>query len=269
MSSASAAPAAAVTAARSSGKRVRSVEIQRDQTTIRGHRIHSLRAGSGPPVILLHGLAGSSAWWRYTMPALAPRFETHAPDLIGFGSSRGKPLSLTEAAAAVHEWMTACGIARAHVIGHSMGGQIAIHLATEPRTVVQKLVLVSAAGIPRPLTVLQVARFVAEIMPPRSWGAPGFLPRIALDSLRAGPRVVARATWNILRDDVRPLLPLINVPTLLVWGTLDALTPPRDGDYMAAHIPNARLLVFEGAAHIPMVDEPARFNSEVISFLSS
>lgn len=244
--------------------------VRRSLTRMGNDRVHALHAGSGPPVVLLHGLAGSSAWWRHTIPALAQHFAVHAPDLVGFGRSRGvRGRSVHAYAASIGAWLEQRGISRAHFIGHSMGGEIALHIAAGQPELVEKLVLVSAAGVPRPISLTQAARFLAEIIPPRSWGAPHFLPRIALDTMRAGAFSVARAATNILRDDVRPLLAQITAPTLLIWGTLDALTPVRDGEYMASHIRNARLTVFEGAAHMPMIDQSERFNAEVIGFLAS
>jgi pimeloyl-ACP methyl ester carboxylesterase len=243
------------------------LKLVRDLSMVRGHRIHSIRAGSGPDVVLLHGLAGSSSWWRYTMPELGNHFTLHAPDLVGFGRSRGTPLVIADMAALVVEWMQLAGLTRAHIIGHSMGGQIAIHMAARHEEHVDKLVLVSAAGIPRRISLVQAAQFFAEIVPPRAWGTKRFLPRIAIDALRAGPLAVAHATAIILRDDVRALLPAIRVPTLLIWGSLDPLTPLRDGTLMVEQIEGARLIVFDEAAHIPMVDQPERFNSEVLAFL--
>jgi pimeloyl-ACP methyl ester carboxylesterase len=148
-----------------------------------------------------------------------------------------------------------------------MGGQIAIHMAANAPARVNKLVLVSAAGIPRDLTIAAITRFVAEIVPPRRWGKPAFLPTVATDALRAGPRSLLSAANLLLRDDVRPLLPKITAPTLLVWGRLDPLTPVAHGEYMAQHITHSQLSIYEEAAHMPMVDAPARFNREVLSFL--
>ena len=246
----------------------RQPRVRHTYTELQGCRIHAITGGSGPPVILLHGLAGSSAWWRYTMPELARHFTTHAPDLVGFGRSRG-PLDATIAdrAELLALWMDAAALTRAHVIGHSMGAQIAIHLAARFPERVDKLVLVGAAGVPRPIAITQAVRLLAEIIPPRAWGTPRFIPRIAVDTLRAGPFSVARAAASILQDDVRPLLQRISAPTLLVWGALDGLTPLRDGKYMSTQIPNARLLVLEGAAHMPMVDQPRQFNAAVLDFL--
>lgn len=241
--------------------------MKRTVTSFGGYRVHAIHDGAGRHVVLLHGLVGSSRWWRYTVPGLAPHFAVHAPDLIGFGRSRGTQPSIPEMARIVRDWMERSGIERAHVVGHSMGGQIAIHMAAEHAHIVDRLVLVDAAGIPRELSFQRATRFVAEIMPPRAWGAPRFLPTIAADALRAGPRVFARATVNLLNDDVRPLLGQITAPTLVIWGELDPLTPLRDGREIAAGIPGARLNVYANAAHMPMIDQPVRFNSDVLSFL--
>jgi pimeloyl-ACP methyl ester carboxylesterase len=249
---------------------VAAAQFERSVHRIGRYRIHTLHSGAGDALLLLHGLSGSSRWWRHNVPALAEHFRTHTPDLVGFGRSRAWVAQPTigEMAAILAEWMDASEIERAHVIGHSMGGQIAIHLAAEAPQRVRRLVLVSAAGVPRELTLAAMTRFIAEIVPPRAWGAPTFLPTVAADALRMGPRVFFSATSHVLRDDVRPLLPRIQAPTLLVWGRLDPLTPLAHGEYMAQHIPNAELLVFEGAAHMPMVDASARFNEEVVRFLS-
>lgn len=243
--------------------------LERSLHRIGRYRIHALHTGEGAALILLHGLAGSARWWRNNVPALAAHFRTHTPDLVGFGHSRtwaAQP-SIPMMAQLLQQWLEINEIERAHIIGHSMGGQIAIHLAAKWRERVGKLVLVSAAGIPRELSVTAFTRLVAEIVPPRSWGKPAFLPRIAADALRAGPRSLLGAAHLLLRDDVRPLLAQIRAPVLLIWGRLDPLTPLAQGEYLAAHIAGSRLVVFEDAAHVPMVDAPERFNREVLQFL--
>ncbi len=248
---------------------VAAAEFERSVHRVGRYRVHALHTGGGEALVLLHGLSGSSRWWRYNVPALAEHFRTHTPDLVGFGRSRAwvaQP-TIREMAAILAEWMQVSEIERAHVIGHSMGGQIAIHLAAEAPARVRRLVLVSAAGIPRELTLAAMTRFIAEIVPPRAWGTPTFLPTVAVDALRMGPRVFFSATSHLLRDDVRPLLARIEAPTLLVWGRLDPLTPLVHGEQMAKLIPNARLIVFDEAAHMPMVDAAESFNEEVLRFL--
>lgn len=242
---------------------------ERSLDRIGRYRIHSLHTGAGEHLVLLHGLSGSARWWRHNVPAFAAHFRTHTPDLVGFGRSKAwaaQP-AIPEMADIVVRWLDAQKIEQLNLIGHSMGGQIAIHIAAKLRGRIGKLVLVSAAGIPRHLSMSAIARFIAEVVPPQRWGDRAFLPTVATDALRAGPRSMLSATSLLLRDDVRPLLPAITAPTLLVWGRLDPLTPVGHGEFMAQHIPGARLIVYENAAHMPMVDCAERFNREVLEFL--
>jgi pimeloyl-ACP methyl ester carboxylesterase len=152
-------------------------------------------------------------------------------------------------------------------VGHSMGGQLAIHLAVRHPDVVSRLVLADAAGIPRPRSPRELLRFARDLAPPATWGDPRFIPVIVGDALAAGPRSILRALSHILHDDVRPLLPRIAAPTLLVWGERDSLIPLEYGEAMRELVPGARLLVIQRAAHNVMVDRPAAFNRAVLRFL--
>jgi pimeloyl-ACP methyl ester carboxylesterase len=244
---------------------------ERRFTRVGEHRVHSIHVGAGPDVVLLHGLSGSHRWWRYNIDALAARFRVHAPELVGFGGSRVAPLAprlgLPELTDVMAGWLAALGIRRPRLVGHSMGGQIAIHLTTERQVELAALVLVSASGMRLRASVPELTRFLAGALPPRAWGAPDFLPTIAADALRAGPRTLLRAGVTLLTDDVRPLLRRVRCRTLVVWGALDPLLPVRLGRRMAATIPGARLEVIEDAAHNPMADRPAAFNQVVLEFL--
>ena len=243
--------------------------VERQYTRVGEYRIHSAHSGSGPPVILLHGLSGSQGWWRYTMAELAREFSVVAPELVGFGRT-SKPRvvpGLTELAEITAEWAAQMGIRTASVVGHSMGGQIAIHLAADHPELVSRLVLVAPAGIPRELHTSALFRLGAELIPPRRWGRLRFLPTIALDAARAGPRVLLIALQKLLADDVRPLLPRLTQPTLLIWGALDPLVPLSHGEMMNELLPDSRLVVLENAAHNPMVDRPAEFNEALLAFL--
>ena len=243
--------------------------VERRYTRVGEYRIHSAHSGSGPPVILLHGLSGSQGWWRYTMAELAREFTVMAPELVGFGRTT-KPRvlpGLPELAAITAEWAEQLGIRGASVVGHSMGGQLAIHLAADRPELVRRLVLVAPAGIPRALHTRELFRLAAELIPPRRWGRLRFLPTIALDAARAGPRVLVVALQKLLADDVRPLLPRLTQPTLLIWGALDPLVPLAHGEVMNELLPDSRLVVLENAAHNPMVDRPAEFNEALLAFL--
>jgi pimeloyl-ACP methyl ester carboxylesterase len=218
--------------------------------------------------VLLHGLSGSRRWWRYTAPVLARRFRVHVPELVGFGGSRGagRQPDMREMAALVAEWMRLVGAEEPRLVGHSMGGQIAVHVAAE-QTMPQRLVLVDASGLPRSWTLSDAARMLAGVLPPRSWGSPAFVPTIAMDALLAGPRALLLSTRHLLADDVGPLLPRITCPTLLIWGALDPLVPLEHGRRLARAIVSARLVVLRDAAHNPMADRPAEFNRVLLDFL--
>jgi pimeloyl-ACP methyl ester carboxylesterase len=240
-------------------------------TSVGGFTVHSVEYGSGDEcIVLIHGLSGSSRWWARNAPELADGYRVVIPDLVGFGRSARPTLRLPGIPAAADllvDWMGARRLRRAHVIGHSMGGQVAIHLAAEHPERVKRLVLADAAGIPRAITARALARLAAEASPLWRWGDPRFLPVIARDALIAGPLTLVRSLTQIMRDDVRPLLPRIEAPTLIVWGEYDSLVPLSHAGEMREAIPDARMAVLRAASHNPMVDRPADFNRLVLRFL--
>jgi pimeloyl-ACP methyl ester carboxylesterase len=239
------------------------------RTAIGEFEIQSEHSGAGAPIVLLHGLSGSRRWWRYNEPILARSYRVHVPELVGFGGSRaGRQPKVPEMAAVVAAWLDRMGVEPFAIIGHSMGGQIAVHLAVEQR-VPDRLVLAAPSGVPRPISLRAAAQLVAGALPPRRWGAPTFIPTIALDAMRAGPRSLVRATQYLLSDDVRPLLPRITCPTLVLWGALDPLVPVAHGEVFGREIPNARLVVLADAAHNLMADRPPEFNRILLDFLAA
>lgn len=236
-----------------------------------GYEIHSREFGTGgEDLVLIHGLSGSSRWWTRNIPGLAERYRVLVPDLIGFGRSprpQGKLPPIGELSEVLAEWIRRVGPPEAHVVGHSMGGQLAIHLAAEHPEQVRRLVLVDAAGIPRPLTPRGVVRFAREIAPVWRWGDLSFVPVIVSDAWSAGPRTLLQAIGHILRDDVRPLLPRIQCPTLVLWGERDHWVPLEHGQELEQEIPDARLEILSQCYHNPMVDRPDEFNRVVLDFL--
>lgn len=243
---------------------------RRSVVAVSSFRIHAAEYGTGDEtLVLVHGLSGSSRWWQRNLTGLSKRFRVLVPDIIGFGRSRprgGLP-GIAETAEVLTEWMGAIGLESTHIIGHSMGGQISIHLAARFPERLRRLVLVDSAGIPRPLRPTTLARFALDIAPPARWGDPLFFPVILGDALSAGPGTILRAVGHILRDDVRPLLPKIRAKTLVVWGEKDTLVPRSHAQVFRDQIPHARLAIVRGAAHNPMVDRPGTFNRLVLRFL--
>jgi pimeloyl-ACP methyl ester carboxylesterase len=236
------------------------------------YRVHWLEYGRGPEALaLVHGLSGSSRWWARNVAGLSARYRLLVPDVIGFGRSRfaGALPSVPEMARVLSDWLdSVAGGSPVHLVGHSLGGQLCIHVAARYPERVRRLVLVDAAGLPRPLTPRFLMRFAYDVAPPRRWGDPRFLPVILADAVAAGPRVLLRALVHLLRDDVTPLLPRIAAPTLVIWGEQDAFVPSEHGVALRRGIPGARLLVLPGTFHNPMVDRPADFDRAVLAFLS-
>lgn len=243
---------------------------RRTTVDIGPHRIYSLERGTGSEaVVLLHGLSGSSRWWDRNLGALAEHYRVIVPDVIGFGRTRSpRPLpDLDTIAATLAHWMEAVDAPSVHLVGHSMGGQLAVRVAAHFPLRVRRLVLVDAAGIPRLARARELFRFATEVAAPARWGDPRFLPVIVGDAFSAGPRTIGRALGYVIRDDVRPLLPRVAAPTLVVWGQRDCILPPEHAEIFRAQLPDARLVILDGAAHNPMVDRPDDFNRVVIGFL--
>jgi pimeloyl-ACP methyl ester carboxylesterase len=223
-------------------------------------------AGSGSPLVLLHGLGGSTRYWEPVLPALAARYRVYLVDLPGFGAMRHlhRRFAVTHAAGWLRDWMAAAGLPRAHLVAHSMGGYIAVRLAVETPEALDRLVLVAPAGLPTGRSLL---RHVCEIPRMLRHGAARRLPLFGLDALRVSPRLVWRTARDLLAEDVGAVLGAIRAPTLVLWGEDDTLVPVTLAATFRRAIPDARLVVLPAAGHLPMLDRPAAFSGAVLAFL--
>ena len=222
-------------------------------------------AGDGPPLVLVHGLSGSSRWWRRNIGALTPHWRVYVVDLIGFGASRTRhPFVLAEAAGYLAQWLDQLELPRASLVGHSMGGLIAAELAADAPARVDRLVLVDPAALPlSPRLMIHALSLLREL---RTL-SPSFLPVLLADTLRAGPFTMWRAITALMLADLRPKLAQICAPTLVIWGERDALVPLAFAQQLAEHLRYEQLVVIKGAGHVPMWDRPQEFNRVLIEFL--
>ena len=223
--------------------------------------------GEGEPVIMVHGLGGSSRCWARTLPALASRYRVFLVDLPGFGRLRRlhRRFTLDTAASWLREWLRAADVGRAHLIGHSMGAFISAQIAAASPELVDRLVLVSAAGIPTGRSLADCIRRV-----PGGWRhrAPGTWRLVLIDALLTRPSVVMRTARALLTQDLRTTLAEIRAPTLVVWGADDPMMPVECAAAFRNGIPGARAVLLPRAGHLPMISRPEEFNRALRSFLA-
>jgi len=244
---------------------------------VAGTRVWYGRSGTGHPVVLLHGWGASSATMALVHDDLARGYDVTAVDLPGHGRSGlpPDPWGTADFAACVLAMMDRLRISRPHILGHSFGGRVALDLAARYPDRIHKLVLVSSAGLLPPRSVgyrvrTALARLARRIA--QSGGRRGEAVRDRIyskvaspDYAQAGPM---RATFvKVVNEDLAPLLPSVQAPTLLVWGSGDTETPLAVARRMARLIPAASLAVIDGAGHYPFLDEFGKFRLIVGRFL--
>jgi len=282
---------------------VTSAALPHHEIELHGHPVTYLCDGDGPALVLIHGITSSSQTWRSVLPALAEHYTVIAPDLLGHGRS-AKPrgdYSLGSYASGVRDLLLALGHPRATVVGHSLGGGIAMQLAYQFPERVERLALVSSGGLGREVNVL----LRAATLP----GADYVLPLMCRPSLRDAAGALAgllgRVGWkpspnlqgmaegfaSLCDDDARRaflhtarsiidpsgqrvsatdrLYLAEEMPTLIVWGDRDPMIPCAHG--VAAHeaMPHSRLEIFEDAGHFPFNDDPMRFVAVLRDFMDT
>ena len=261
----------------------------------RGSRLRYLVAGEGDPLVLVHGLGGAAANWLALAPLLPGR-RLIVPELPGHGGSSPLPAapSLSPYADRLGLLLEYESAAPAAVVGHSLGGAVALRLALRRPESVSALVLAAAAGISSTtrsaryaLTVTGILKPGRKIAPHRRrvarsallkrlvfgrWGAsdPPALPPEVVEALLAGPArhtdTVSAAT-ALVRDDVRPDLERISCPVLVLWGARDNQLPVDDAFDYARRL-RAPLRVIADCGHLLIVERPAACGDAITGFLS-
>lgn len=273
------------------------------QIELHGHEISYEIGGEGPLILLIHGITSTSAVWRDVMPWLIERFTVLAPDLLGHGHS-AKPrgdYSLGAYASGIRDLLTALGYDAATVVGHSLGGGVAMQIAYQFPERCERLVLVSSGGLGD--EVHGVLR--AATLPGAEWVLPliarprvrdagravgDFLGRIGvrpapeLAEIARGygslaDREAREAFLHTLRAVIDPggqrvsardrLYLAADVPTLMIWGARDRVIPVEHGRRAHGEIPGSRFVELPEAGHFPMLDAPQQLVRELIDFITS
>ena len=241
---------------------------------------HVLQRGDGAPLLLLHGWGASAELFTPILDALAPGRRLIVPDLPGFGGTDPppEPWAADDYAAWVVSLLDRLGVARADVIGHSHGGRVAIELSADHPERVRRVVLASSAGVRPPPSLRRsaaVRSYKALRRIEHSRLAPAALrgyarsraDRRGSDDYRAASGVMRDTLVRLVNQDLTPLLPRIKAPALLIWGERDTETPLAGARVMERLIPDAGLVVFEGAGHFAYLEQPGRFCRIVDVFL--
>jgi pimeloyl-ACP methyl ester carboxylesterase len=250
-------------------------------------------------VVLIHGLTATHRYWKQNLDALAARRRVIALDLPGFGRSH-KPDADYSIDFFVRElvgFLDGIGVARASLVGNSMGGHIAMATALAAPDRVDKLVLVDPAGVhPFPAWMLRGAALAFGLAatanrltrPPRvprpfvqalftavfptrpdlaARYADAYARAIASPEYALHVRSAVRAARGVTRRPLHRRLHALRAPTLIMWGGQDWLLPVTAARLLHRLIPHARLVIYSQSGHCPMVDQPDRWNRDVLAFL--
>jgi pimeloyl-ACP methyl ester carboxylesterase len=259
--------------------------------------------GDGSPVILIHGISNSIEDWLLNFNVLAEQHRVYALDMIGHGRT-DKPLSasyqMPDLARFLKDFMDAIHIPSAHLIGHSLGGAIALTTALNYPTYANKLILVDSAGLAHEVSIILrlfsipgLGEFMGKMalqgslekrmaFQRKSWPDPEIVPdqmiqlkyaatlwqdisKTYFKTLRACANI-----WGTKKSVYAPIvqgLPSLKNPVLVVWGEQDDLLPVSQAQIVKDKVPHARVEIFEKCKHDPMVVNPNRFNQLVLEFL--
>jgi len=255
------------------------------EVVVFGQKIKYVEAGSGPTVILLHGLGGSWQAWHFNIGPLAEKFHVVALDQIGFGQS-DKPLVNYRVRTYVDfldQFCKQLKIERATLIGNSMGGWIAALFTAAFPDRVDKLVLEDAAGYTPPkdfdmqtlFGLNPTTREGMKVLVAKVFYNKAFLTDAAIDQaiaarLAAGDGYTIKSiTESIIRgeDFLDDSVKTIKRPTLIVWGREDGLTPLSDAERFNKDIAGSKLVVIDQCGHVPNIEKAGEFNAAVLKFL--
>jgi pimeloyl-ACP methyl ester carboxylesterase len=277
--------------------------MELDSRTLHGRRVAFRRAGTGPTIFLIHGITNSCQSWEPAMLRLARDYDVIAPDLPGHGDSdrqRGDH-SLGAHANMMRDLLAVLEVERATVVGHSLGGGVAMQFSYQFPELVERLVLVSSGGLGRevsPLIRSAALPFAEQVLPlltarpliDAGSALAGLLGRVGLQpgaDLAEVSRGIAslgdterRAAFvRTVRSVMSPLGQRVTAndrlylaeatPTLIVWGDRDPIIPAAHGLDAHERLPDSRLEIFEGSGHFPQLDDPERFAELLADFVAS
>ena len=260
-----------------------------DHVEVGGLSIGFERRGDGHPLVLLHGLPGDSRIWRRQLASLADEFTVVAWDAPGSGQSSDPEgdVGVAEVAHALAGFIRALGLGRTHLLGLSWGSGVALELWRQSPDLPASLVLASgyagwAGSLPAEAVARRLDAYLTVSRAPSEealagWGAGFFGPSPEADLVEEvlsiasdfHPEAMAALARSFAVTDLRPVLPTIAVPTLVLHGDADVRSPLEVGRALHDAIPGSELAVLAGVGHLSNVEAPRAFDAEVRRFLRS
>jgi pimeloyl-ACP methyl ester carboxylesterase len=259
-----------------------------------GRKTHYIEKGDGEPLILLHGFFYDTFLWAENIDALARHFKVYAVDLWGCGYSAREPLDFgyPQYAEQIRLFMDVMGIARASFAGQSMGAGTAIKFCVQHRQQVNKLVLVSAAGLPNPLPAMakffnlpMIGEFFLGLdtdvfrrtalkdvfihdkrLVTEAYFENVTRPQKIEKSIEAGLKIQRNGFFDSLSDEIMALVEM-EVPTLLVWGRQDKAIPVQIGQDLHRILKGSQLEILDEAGHVSNFEQAEKFNRLALAFL--
>ena len=232
-------------------------------------RIRYREAGSGPVIVLLHGLGVSADyWWRNGPMLAASGYRVIAPDLPGFGRTEGPPrgLSVAEQASALESWASAMRLERAVYVGHSLSCQTVMQHAVWQPDRVAGLVLAAPTGDPAPFRLVRQALGLLRDAPRESWRLKMV---VAQAYFRAGPRRTWTTWLAASGNDALAMAEQVEAPGLVLVGTDDPVVRRGFAESLARRLPRGELTWVEDGPHAVIYDTSVGFNEAVLAFVRS
>ena len=222
--------------------------------------------GTENSLLLLHGYGATGAIWKRTLPFLAQHYQVIIVDLPGHGRSQFTGTwRLREIAPLLVHWLQQMGLQSVVLAGHSMGGAIAIHLTASAPELIDRLILVNAAGLPlRAQLPTLAAHSIGSFLQPGNGSYPAEMLR---NQFLTSPHLLWQCAQEMLKSDFRAELAMISAPTLIIWGERDLLLPLTLGYELHTTLPHATFTTMPECGHRPMLGQPAKLSQIMLRFL--
>ena len=240
---------------------------------IKERLVHYEVIGRGKPLVFIHGWLGSWRYWVPTMEDLSAGYRTYALDLWGFGDSDKVSgyYSINAYVDLLKDFLDNLGVGawRPTLVGHALGGVVALQLAAQAPEMVERVM-----GVSVPLIGAAIHRSLATFSGngdalARLGTRRARFPEVEMEMHKTDMSAVTQSTQSVMESDLRQTLSPLTIPVLLVYGDDDPLIAPAQQEWLPSHASNVRAIFLNGVRHFPMLEERSKFNRLLVDFLAA